>query len=196
MCTRRSRVRTKMANRIGSSPSNVSDYRDIRLPKATATRRTRFAYTAAMKSSAMMPMPPRSRSSRFAGGGLTTSKTLKMHEAGSRPRPAHGDHEERHEHAHDLVDDDRSPDPCRENGVRLRRRSRRRPRRSGQSRRHAPPRTVAARPTTKGRRPNQMCLAQKGRSRDRNRWRMRARREPTHTSILTMRAATYSRELF
>ena len=53
-------------------------------------------------------MPPRSRSSRFAGGGLITSKTLKEHEAGSRPRPAHGDHKKRHQHAHDLVDDDRS----------------------------------------------------------------------------------------
>ena len=72
------------------------------MPRRNAT----FAYTAAIASSAITPMPPGKRSNRLAGNGLTISGQPEDQERGEGARPADRVEKQRDEHPDDLIDDD------------------------------------------------------------------------------------------
>src|SRR5207247_1451313 len=69
----------------GTHGYRLTAYPINRCRSASAPRSRRLAYTAAIASSAMTPMPPGSRSRRFAGKGLMTSVARKRRKPATAP---------------------------------------------------------------------------------------------------------------
>ena len=100
---------------LGGAQRRAPVMRSSRAAATSPRAATRFAYTAAIASSAITPRPPCSCSSRPAGYGLITSKMRKRTNPAIAPGQPTGMNASVISMPDDFVDHDRARDRCRRN---------------------------------------------------------------------------------